>query len=82
VGKGFLEQLQLLRRELGLQTHPRDVAARSGEAGDLAGPDRLAAGHEDNGNGRRRSPGRIGFRRRRRDDDIDLEADQLGGKSG
>src|SRR5262249_6931752 len=59
------------------KTHPRDVAARSVEAGNEAFSDGIVAGREYNWHGRSH---RLGCRCRSdvADDDSDLSADQLG----
>src|SRR5262249_28344309 len=79
--ESFLEQLKSfsaqVRRHSG---HPSNVAPRFSQAGDVAGPDWITMQPEDNGNGGRRSLDSTRLRGRRRNDDVHVEADQLGGK--
>src|SRR6266542_3374680 len=78
LGDGCFEQLQTLGHRL---THddsePRSVGARARETGHVAAADWVRVAHEDDGNRSGRSLGRPGVDGRRRDDEIDLEADEV-----
>src|SRR5207253_6744814 len=81
---GLLEQFQTLADELRAEAgQPRDIAARPREAGDEPAPNRIANSSEDNGDSRSRFLGHTGGERAScRQDDINLERNQFGRKSG
>jgi hypothetical protein len=56
-----------------------DVTARPGQAGDEAGPDRVAHARHNDGNVAGRLLRRRGWRRLECDDDVDLKGNQFGG---
>ena len=81
---GLLEHLQTLCDELrGEEGQPRDIAARPRKAGDEPAPNRIGSSSEHNGEG----PGRLlggqgGECASCSHDDINLERNQFGRKSG
>jgi hypothetical protein len=82
-GDGRLEQLQRFPDHLGAHGgRPRDVSAGSRKASDEPGPHRIGYGHHDD---RDRPGGILGCQRclrNRRNNDVDLELDQLCRKIG
>src|SRR6266545_6002325 len=80
---GLLEQFQTLADELrGEVGQPRDIATRPREAGDEPAPNRIAS-NKDNGDSRSRLLGHTGAECASfGHDDINLERNQFGRKSG
>ena len=81
---GLLEQLQTLADELRVEGgQPRDIAARPRETGDEPAPNRITNTSEDNGDSRGCLHGHTGAECASfGQDDINLERNQFGRKSG
>jgi hypothetical protein len=82
-GNGLLEQFQTLADKLllGEHGHPRDIAARPRKTGDEATCNRIGSS-EDNGEGSGRLLSGQGMGCASGEDDINLERNQFGRKSG
>lgn len=80
-GNGRLEKLDLFDAQVGTQgRHARDVPARSGEARNEAQLNRIRRVHHDNGDVRGRSLGAQYGSWIGRDDNVDLQANQVQGE--
>jgi hypothetical protein len=78
LGDRLLEQGELFPGHLGQHGgRSGDVLARAREAGDEPAPQRIAHAHHDDGSRPGRTLGGQGGLRHDRDDDVDLEPDQL-----
>src|SRR5207245_9014721 len=76
------EQLQALPGEISsVEGQSRDVAPRASQTWDESDSDRVGHTHKDDWHRRSRFLGRKGRRRRRSQDDVDLESHELFGKA-